>query len=451
MRAIRDRIPTRTILACAFVAVAMILGGGGSSSPTSELAVQMACALAVMVWFLLKDQAARPKIDRNVALLAGFAVALPILQLVPLPPSWWQALPGRADERAALELVGAGNTWMPWSISPARTLASLLSLGPPLAAMVMVSRLDSRGRWAICATIAAVALASLLFGALQLSAGTSGHWRPYGLDNVGFLNGFQANRNAQADVLLIGMVAGAAALAWGRRTTDDPAKPFLLFAYCAAMTLGCLLTGSRTGIALILVGLGAVAAISPPRNMSVRTLSLAGAVAVLTGLAALALLRGNRALGKVADRFAPGADFRAELWQDTQFAIGQYWPIGSGLGTFRPAFIAAERLEVVDATQPVRAHNDYLELALEGGLVGLALLAASAIVVLFMAMRAWRGRSDATAPLVCFSLAALSIVALHSIVDYPMRSMALACLAGCAVGLLATAPGTWVATEKSSA
>jgi hypothetical protein len=39
-------------------------------------------------------------------------------------------------------------------------------------------------------------------------------------------------------------------------------------------------------------------------------------------------------------------------------------------------------------------------------------------------------------PQVVFALVTLTVIALHSLVDYPLRSMSLQCLAGLAVGLL---------------
>ena len=46
-------------------------------------------------------------------------------------PALWHALPGRANEIAALNLVGESGRWMPWSVSPPRTWASLFALIPP--------------------------------------------------------------------------------------------------------------------------------------------------------------------------------------------------------------------------------------------------------------------------------------------------------------------------------
>ncbi len=427
----------RTLIALIFVMAALGFGGGGSSAPRSELILQLFAALAAAAWLLVSRE---PGINRQAHqrlwILAGVLLALPCLQLLPLPPAIWQRLPGREQELAALELVGAGAAWMPWSLTPARTLASLLATLPALLTMGMVAGLDHEKRGWVIAAIAGMAFVSLLLGALQLAAGMALGWRPYGIENLGFLNGFQANRNAQADVLLIGLVASAAALrVWSdrRRTSVD-----VIFAAIAALLLlGCVLTGSRAGMALIPVALAAAAMIwLPQRNRGRAALLGLGAV-LAAGAAGFLVLRQTAAVGRSLERFASERDFRWELWQDTQYAIMQYWPFGSGMGSFKPVITAAERLEVVDPTSPVRAHNDYLEFTLEAGVFGLMVLSFVAVWIGWMAIDAWRRRNPATRPQIVFAYAVMTIIALHSLVDYPLRSMALACLAGVAAGLLA--------------
>ena len=134
-------------------------------------------------------------------------------------------------------------------------------------------------------------------------------------------------------------------------------------------------------------------------------------------------------------RFTDLQSTRGAIWTDTIFAIRQYWPVGFGMGGFEPAMLPAERLEVLIAAVPNRAHNEFLEIGLEAGALGYAMLAATVIACLTLARRAWRA-APAMRRQVIFGLGVLIILALHSIVDYPLRSMALACLAGVAAGML---------------
>jgi O-antigen ligase len=98
--------------------------------------------------------------------------------------------------------------------------------------------------------------------------------------------------------------------------------------------------------------------------------------------------------------------------------------------------MAAERLEALQPAVTNRAHNDYLELAIEAGVPGLLVLAAVVVILARQAIGQLRDRSPQLRGQAIFATATFTIVALHSQVDYPMRSIALACLAAASAGLL---------------
>jgi O-antigen ligase len=202
------------------------------------------------------------------------------------------------------------------------------------------------------------------------------------------------------------------------------------------------LTGSRAGMALALPALAVAGLIIVPTRDSDESRSLGSllALAALPVLAGLAVLgtavAGSIPVGRALARFGETGDPRIDLWQDTMFAISQYWPAGVGMGGFGPTILAAERLEFVNRTFPNRAHNDYLEIGLESGLFGYLAVSAAGALVIAMAIRSWRAL-PAMRRQILFGLGALMIVGLHSAVDYPLRSMALASLAGIAAGMVA--------------
>jgi O-antigen ligase len=436
-------VPDRHVaLAVGFLVAATILGGGGTPNPATEVWLELLAALVALAWVWLPrpGRALLPR-DRLLWLRAALVVLLPLAQLVPLPPSLWTALPGREVELAALRLVGAGDSWQPVTTSPMRTLASLLSLGPPLLVLLMTAAMSARQRRWLIATIAAMALLSALFGAAQL-AGGSAAVRLYPGSQPFVVTGFQANRNSEADVLLIGLVALAPLMLALPGKWDDlggRVRGRALLAAGLVLVLATVLTASRMGIALIPVALlgGALVLAQGAGRGSLRALA-GGALLLLA--AGLVLLQSNARLQAVAARFGLTRDGREELWTDSLYVIAQFWPFGSGMGTFVPSFIAAEPLEAVNASVPNRAHNDYLELAIEAGAFGYAALAAVALVLATMAARAWRTRPD-DRPQVLFGLAVLLLIALHSLVDYPLRSMAPACFAAVGAGLLAAPLG----------
>ena len=427
------------LIAAALLALTLVLGGGGSPAPLLEIALQGGVALAALT-ILIASPATIQQIPTAAWRIAALVVIIPLVQLIPLPPSWWQALPGRAAQLAALELSGPADGWRALTLSPSRTLASLLAALSAMLCLVLAAALDRRGRYRLMATVAGIGVLSLLVGAAQLSGGAGNPFRFFDREQI-FLTAFQANHNSTADLLLAAMLALAAwARHWLDRGTVQPSGWQLAAAVIVAdgvMILALVLAGSRAGIALLPIALVFQYLILQPDarfNWAKAGLSAIGTLAL--GIAAFFVLRHNRAIEAIAGRFDFTGEFRVELWRDSLYALGQYWPAGSGQGTFVPVMMAVERLEVVDPTLPNRAHNDYLELLIGAGLPGALVIAAVGVLVLHAIWRALRQPPAGSRSQVLFATGTLVIMAVHSLVDYPLRSMALAALTATAVGLL---------------
>ena len=327
-------------------------------------------------------------------------------------------------------------------MAPARTFASLLSMSCPVLVMLQVSRLPLQGRNWLCGVIVAVGMLSLVVGVLQLSHTGGWDWSLYNQFSEGFLVGFQANRNAEADILLIAMLAlsvlGVTQMADGRHhglTWAGLQLGLIVF------VVGLFMTGSRTGLILCVLTIAVLGVMLWPmvRRRTAALWWLGGALGAVAISSALLLQLPS--VQKVMARFSLTKEARWDLWADTTYAIHQVWPFGSGIGTIVPMLEAAERLDVVDPTRPVRAHNDWLEWVLEAGLPGLVVLGAILLLVGHFAVRALMAvsRSDSMPgrrAQVIFACGLLVIEALHAIVDYPMRSMSLATLTALAGAFL---------------
>ena len=430
----------RGLLAALLVGLAMIFGGGGSTAPASELVLE-AFAAAVLVGWLWLDRNASPwQAPGSLWVIVALLVAVPVLQLIPLPPGLWQRLPGHETEREALALVGRADSWRAWSVAPSRTFAALLSLGPCIVVMLMTAGLGRTGRAQTIAMVAAVGAIAMLVGAAQLAGGDDGAFRFYGTRS-GNLEGFQANRNHAADVLLIAMVAfAAAAREWQERwrpAISGPAFPAVVVGVSALVSISVIVTASRAGAALLpLAWLGVLLVIRPWLRFDRRVLGMLALAAVVVALAGAWFVQHNHVIARIAARFTLDQEFRPRIWADSLYAARLYFPFGSGMGTFVPVFQAIERLENVDKFLTNRAHNDVLELAIEGGAVAIAALLAIAALIVRRAALSIRRPPAGSTPQVVFALVTLCVIALHSQVDYPLRSMSLQCLAGLAIGLL---------------
>lgn len=444
-----DASNPRGLLTAVLVGLAIIFGGGGSTAPTSELALEAFAAAVFVGWLWLDGTQSRWHAPRSLWIIVALLVAVPLVQLIPLPPGLWQRLPGHQVEREALALVGRADGWRAWSVAPSRTFAALVSLGPCILVMVMTAGLGRSGRTQVVAMVAAVGTIAMLVGVAQLSGGDDGPFRFYGTRS-GNLEGFQANRNHAADILLIVMVAfAAAAREWQERWSpalpdramSGPAFPAVVLGVSALVSISVIVTASRAGAALLpLAWLGVLLVIRPwLRPMSQidrRVLGMLALAAVVVALAGAWFVNHNHVIARIAARFTLDQEFRPRIWEDSLFAARLYFPFGSGMGTFVPVFQAIERLENVDRFLTNRAHNDVLELVIEGGAVAIAALLAIAALIVRRAGLSIRRPPAGSMPQVVFALVTLTVIALHSQVDYPLRSMSLQCLAGLAIGLL---------------
>lgn len=424
----------------AALAVAVIFGGGGSPAPIGELIVQLTAAATAVIWLATLEPSPGKAVPGQAWVIAALLLVIPIIQLIPLPPMVWQALPGREAERTALALIGRENEWRSVSLAPARTLASLLALIPPALLLVMTSALDARSRGRILAVVAACGLLTIVVGAAQLSGGANSPLRYYNPDST-YLEGFQANHNSTADVLLITLLAAVALIreraSRGFFKNPDTAVPWLSLGICALLSVGVFLTGSRAGIMLLIPALaGAGLILRRWLHLGRRGLALGVAGVALIAAAGFGAGTSNPAIAKVAVRFSLGDELRPEIWADSAYTARAHFPVGAGMGNFVPAMLANERLEVVRPNVPNRAHNEFLELLVEAGAFGLVAAAAIAALLARSGYRGLKRLGDAQPGQVLFGAMALSLLALHSLVDYPFRSMSLAMLAAAAAALI---------------
>lgn len=446
----------RSLLTLTLLLSALVLGGS-ALAPRMELALQIAFALAAIA--LIVDQRLRgspwPKISGAAWAVAGLVLVLPVAQLIPLPPSIWHSLPGREIAREALALVGGENRWMPWSMTPDRTFASLLAMLPPIALFLLATTLSPAWRRRAFVLVFGMGLITAVLGTLQLAAGETGDWRLYGETHLLYVTGFFANRNATADLLLIAILALTARWAGGA-TRPGMMQGLGAIAMGLMLVATLALTGSRMGIALLLpVIVMAAMIIGSTRSQHgsfIWPMAIFGSLALAGLLGAVAVQL--PAFQPIVSRFLFDGDNRWMLWEDTRIAIEGVWPMGSGIGSFQPMFLASQQLEFVDPSMPISAHNDWLEFTLEAGLAGWAVLAALLLILAWECWRGWpravqaRNAAVARRAEMLFGLGALGVIGAHSLVDYPLRTMALACLAAFAAAMVFASPGR-PGSEKS--
>ena len=422
--------------AAGLLGAALLLGVAAPYQLVAELG-----GAVLFAWWALRAPSALLAVPGRVWLLAALLVALPLLQLVPLPPAVWQALPGRALEHDALALIGAADSWRALSLTPSWTVASAVQMTMAAAVLVMSSALPRRGRAVVLLVIVAAALLSLAAGIEQVAGIAFGGDAVVPGAGQRFLLGFQAYHNDEALLLLIALLA-LAALASDQATAADPLVPrrYLLGGLALGgvlLVLGVVLSASRTGMLLLVPTLLAAWLILRPMfpRRAGRIVPVAIALGSMALLAAV-LVRENPTLLRAVGRFAATEESRPEIWHQAMWLAHNTFPWGGGLGSFYPLFLGAEPLEAVGELLPDYAHNDYLQLLIEGGLPGLGVFAAAVWLVGGAAWQQRRHPAAGSRGQFIFALATLGLLALHSLVDFPLRSLSLACIAALCAGLL---------------
>ncbi len=422
--------------------VAFLCGGGGIRFGLANLAVQLAAltALALRYGSTLQFWRDSPVVLRVLIVLT---LILPLAQIVPLPEHLWKALAGHDLVARSFEAAGTDG-WMTWSVYPQRTALALTALITPLAVVLAGWTIPRHHLLLAGWLVVALGIVTVLLGLLQLNpAGNNFTIYPGGTPGA-FLVGTFANRNSTG--LWLGFCATLACLLPSPK--PHPAVVWVRVALTALLVVGIVLTKSRTGLVLAAIPLGLAglkgwawllergSTVPGGRRGPHPILIALGAITLAaTTLGGLALAAPGR-LGETLERFQAKDDPRRFIWEDAIYSAERTWPTGAGIGTFDEVFQIDESLENVSLRTSGRAHNDYLELAMEAGLPGLVLAAFWLLGCLVMA---WQARRSQLAWSGWAGGAFLLAIALQSITDYPLRNQTILAFAGFALLLLARA------------
>jgi hypothetical protein len=200
-------------LLCAIVVVAsLILGGGTRGGFLSDAILQFVSIplLLVALWRLFDVP-----LTKQMRLALSFCaviVLIPLVQLIPLPPGLWTALPNREVSVETFKLLNAQVPWMPLSVSPRETWLSALSLIPPVGIFIATVLLSYRARRWLSLVFLAVGVISVFLGLLQVAQGQQSALRFFAFTNWNEAVGFFANRNHFA-ALIYALILFAAAWA----------------------------------------------------------------------------------------------------------------------------------------------------------------------------------------------------------------------------------------------
>jgi O-antigen ligase len=433
-----------TLVAC------LLLGGSATGGLLPDVILQLLAVplLLASLWRLADDR----EFLRQwwwVLLFCVALILLPLLQLVPLPPSIWTALPNRSLEAAAFEAMRGDLPWMPISVSPAATALSAISLVPALAVFVGTLLLGYQQRRLLSLLVLIFGVISVFLGLMQVAQGSTSPLRFYQLTNPTEAVGFFANRNHFASFLNVLIVFAAAWTVEAANTSSlsaDKLASGRLIALLGGFTMLVLLVAaqamarSRAGLGLAIVALLGGAAISFSDRGTTSAVTPTRLLAAAAALAAM--FAAQFTLFRLLERFSvdPLSDGRIIFARVTTAAAKLYMPFGSGVGTFVPAYAGAETPgDAFLDTYVNRAHNEFLELWLETGVAGPSLVALFTLWLAARSLKVWRRNPQLAQVDLSLARAATIVIGLimaHSFFDYPLRTSAVMVVMAFTCGLL---------------
>ena len=425
-------------------AVILLLGWAvfsfGAVYPWCRIPLTVAAASLGLAGLLRPRTRGTPRARMLVAF--GAVIAAVSIQLVPLPPAVRMLVSPRLDPFLAdadfeFALAGPGaahalsvrpdDTWIAWSC-----LASFA-----LLAVGAARRMGRRDVRAVAGGVLVLGVLVALEGIIQRALSPTviyGFWQP--LDGVGAVFGPFVNRNHFAGWMLmalplsLGYLADAAGRSpsgipdWGRHAiawlaSRDGSRILVIGFGALVMALSLILTMSRSGMASIAcVVLVAVLAIRVPRAAHISRRAVAGYLIVMSAVV-LAWVGSDTLWARFNAGDGGGLIGRKGAWIDALTVVQAFPFTGTGLNTFGHVM---HRYQVHNPEMYFReAHNDYLQLAAEGGLLVAIPVAVLLVIFVSEVRRSFRENGPSTFWIRAGAATGLCAIALQELVDFSLQ------------------------------
>jgi hypothetical protein len=332
------------VLIVATLLLAPLFYGGNRPLPLLFLSL---IAIALLVHVAIAPRFYQ-QLNKLWLLLLGLLVALPILQLIPIPFSWWQHLPAQQHYAQVLQIAIAqsdANTLLnarPLSLVPDQTEYALLALLPPIAIFLICIGLKTNLLRGLVPVFLGMAAFQALLALIEYGIGHSANGTFVNRDH---LAGFLEMALPMSLAMLVASLGQAKPIASHKRSFRDRLRVFI-YNYCnrtvlygaiaLIVLLGLIFTQSRTGVALAMLIILICAVLFSKRLGGNNAYGMVGTYAAI-GIS-LAILIG---LVPVLDRFVLNdhmQDARWLIYATMQQVIADSLPFGTGVGSFAEVF-----------------------------------------------------------------------------------------------------------------
>jgi len=326
------------------------------------------------------------------------------VQLVPVPLTFIASASAETTHvlrQLDLAVAAGSASRRPLSIAPALTLIGAVLFAANALFVLGSARLFSvRGARRVANAIAVVGIVLALVAIIQKPLFTGkiyGFWTPFGAGNP---FGPFVNRNHFAGWMLMalpvtfGLICGGSARAmrgvkpnWRDRLlwfSSSDATRLILCAFGAViMALSLVLTMSRSGISALALAIAITGAFVIRRQRTTRRTITIGYLCLLV-VVVVSWVGAEAIASQFAETDWSEFNNRRGAWTDAIDIAARFPAMGTGLNTYGVATLFYQRHDL--AKYFSAAHNDYLQLAAEGGLL-LTIPAAACLVAFIVAVR----------------------------------------------------------------
>jgi len=401
----------------------------GGNRPLPQMVIELA-ALALFV-LLLFNASTPSSLPRPLLVLAFAALALPLLHLIPVPISLWEALSGRAFYADALGKVlpeQSVEVFRQISLFPAATELGFYALLPALALLLTIGGLPIQYVLYCVYAFLLIAFVQASLALVQSATGVSGA-------------GTYANRNHLAGMLAMALpiALGLMSSRIGKLRTYISRSPssnglrwivarvssmpgmnsVMLLAMCSILiSLGIIFSRSRTGIAMMMLGIFLSALLFGRLMGERKSIQLSGLIVIVVTTLAIEI-----GLAPVVSRFGMDStadDARWSIFAQVYEGIKSFFPLGSGIGSFPELFRRFQPESISGFVN--HAHNGYLEYVFEGGVFALGIIVIFLVIYLARWIVIMREEREDTFHYVQIG-AGISVLLLgvHEVLDFNMH------------------------------
>lgn len=218
-------------------------------------------------------------------------------------------------------------------------------------------------------------------------------------------------------------------------------KRLIFLTAVVLMGVSVVLSGSRGGLIALVLQIGFLVFITySRRDRGSRFLKLGlGAGLLVAIVLGTAFVGGENALTRIHDgqTTAEGVVTRPQIWKVTLKMTAANMPFGVGLGAYGVAYTKYDEASGFERVE--QAHNDYLQVVSDGGIVGAILGLAFLFLVLKLGWKGVRISDPERRGIAVGCFAGIVGILIHSLFDFVLHTTAISLLFLTLIGMLVAA------------